>query len=540
MPSGTLGMASIGNVDVGGEVGRRCAVRLAVCQDGNGFIPELGTACQPPDALIQSGASCSGRGDPAHALASSEDGVAFAPPPQAAEPTYVPQASELSEQVEDVGGVAGLTTRPRSPEELVELTIVSMSGSELAVLRCLPWDLVSEVKRRLSRAVGAPASGQRLLVNGRAMLRDRDTLAQCGIAKPGATLHCVYVRPSGVARNLEAQRHSEDPAQAMGACLADIADTVMQSEYALSVSVRPCASNITRAITLRHRAELINWMVQAFDVLHFDDCILHSVVLTLDRYYTRRATPIEVTSIQRVLLSAVCTEMKISSECDFTHGHWQRVLTHLCQGRLSIPTILQAEFEVLSRLDFVVGVPTPVTFLRELGIHLRELASAVNCDRALQLALMLLELALFEPSVQYGCPHAVLAAGALGAALFTLDAPAEQHEALLEDLAVYSPELCKVEELLLDCEEDLLELWLASSLGTGQWADFYQQLERKFSGRSRHGVAFLSPRVGVDRIRTGRAPGARQLRSGAPKVREVCEYVKYPEQQLGSQAVLSF
>jgi hypothetical protein len=258
-------------------------------------------------------------------------------------------------------------------------------------------------------------------------------------------------------------------------------------------------------------------MVQAFDVLRFDDAVLQGVVLTLDRYYARQAEAIEVTAIQRVLLSAVCTEMKLSCSDEFPPMHWQRVLDHLCHGRLSLAAILQTELEVLEQLDWVVGVPTPVTFLRELSIRLRggsfgettvpaTAPGAASADRCSSLALFLLELALFEPNLEYGFHHTVLAAGALSASLRTLDAEAELHEILLEDLATYCPDVTHLEEQVHAAEEALLEHWAGCASGFSQWGEFYVHLETKFSSQVRHKVARLSPRTALGCLRATRPP----------------------------------
>mmetsp|Transcript_116381 Transcript_116381/g.361587 ORF Transcript_116381/g.361587 Transcript_116381/m.361587 type:complete len:543 (-) Transcript_116381:24-1652(-) len=502
----------------GRKASGRCTVRRMLCGGGAGFTMELemkvpeeapresaeqltavSTTCGLHDPGVPASACSQELSDIGHAWEGNATDVVW----QGLWSWSVPLAMPAKATSEAAG-----SNCCSAEEEGLELRVASMSGTELAALRCLPGDLVSEVKRRLARVTGRPASEQRL-VHGSSVLIDRETLAQAGISKPGATLQCVCIRPSGVARSLEAQRRSEDPGSVLEAALADIVDSVMQAEHALSERVRPRAADVSRAITLQHRGELINWMVQAFDVLRFDDGILHSVVLTLDRYYARRVSPIDVNAIQKVLLSAVCTELKMASECEVPHGHWQRVLDHLCQGRLSVAAILQTEFEVLSKLGFVVGVPTPVTFLRELSLHARGVPEGMDAERLLQLALFLLELALFEPDIQYGYPHSILAIGALSAALHTLEAPSEQQEALLEDVAVYCPEVCQSQDLVLDCEEHLLLLWLACSSGTSSHAEFYLQLETKFGCRSRCSVTNLSPRPGLEQLRAVRAPSSR-------------------------------
>eukprot|EP00443_Scrippsiella_acuminata_P072150 CAMPEP_0115550472 /NCGR_PEP_ID=MMETSP0271-20121206/95239_1 /TAXON_ID=71861 /ORGANISM="Scrippsiella trochoidea, Strain CCMP3099" /LENGTH=225 /DNA_ID=CAMNT_0002984055 /DNA_START=22 /DNA_END=697 /DNA_ORIENTATION=- len=147
-----------------------------------------------------------------------------------------------------------------------------------------------------------------------------------------------------LARGVQEMRGSHQPDEAVEAALGGVVDTVLRAEHSLAERLRPRgAADLERAIEGRHRAELINWMVQAFEVLKFDDAILHSVVLTLDRYYAIRALPIEVGSIQKLLLSAVCTEMKLAGAEEFPPGHWQRVLSHLCHGRVALKAILETE-----------------------------------------------------------------------------------------------------------------------------------------------------------------------------------------------------
>jgi len=387
------------------------------------------------------------------------------------------------------------------------LSIVNMNGDELAVLLCRPEDAVSRVKRRLSHTTCTPGQEQHL-VYGNRVLKDCETLRASGITQAHATLQCINVRPSGVARNLAAQRCSRDPDTALSASLADVVDSVMQTEHALSESVRPSAADVATAITPHFRGELINWMVKAFDAMSFDDSMLHSIVLTFDRY-CGRSPPIEVTAIQTVLMAVVCTEMKLVDPHYLyagAGGGWREVIAHLCQRRLSRAAILKRECDVLQKLGFVVGVPTPVTFLREFALRVEEAGG--DGDLASQLALFLLELALFEPEIQYAHPHVILAAGALSAALRALDAPPTQREALVDDLSIYGADLRSMEDAVLDCEESLLNHWLMCSTGNTMWGHFYVHLENKFNRDSRHNVSQLSPSVSLERFLQTRLPEA--------------------------------
>lgn len=233
---------------------------------------------------------------------------------------------------------------------------------------------------------------------------------------------------------------------------------------------------LTRAMPHVRRAELVSWMVQAFDAFQFDDAILHGAVATLDRYYARQQTPIENNALQRVVLGAVCTELKLAED---RPGYWQRVVGHLCQNRVSLSTVLQTETQILSKLGFVVGVPTPITFLRGLSLRLRD--GDADLHSAIKLAGFLLDLALFDPVLQYGQSHVVLAAAALSAGLRAVGAPCERRDELMEDVLAYDPSLISAEKQVLECEGNVLQCWLDCSGGTSEWADFgYRYLRTKY------------------------------------------------------------
>jgi len=364
----------------------------------------------------------------------------------------------------------------------MHLTVQGLSGSKIASLWCSPDDTIYEVKQRLGRFSG-PLVGQQQLVRGCNVLQDSQTLASYGIVSQEVHLQYICVKPSGIAEHLEAQRESTNPGQALLASLADVVDSVMQVEHSQSKRHRPSASDVLMAMSARRRAQLITWMAQAFEALQFDDMILHSTVLTLDRYYAGRSTPIEDSLLQTVLLAAVCTELKMASSEDFPPGHWQRVVAHLCQGRVSLAAILRTEREVLCRLGFVVGVPTSLTFLRGLALRLRDATAQAEVAQWLTTAVSLLELSLLDTEIQYGHSHAALAAGALSAALRVCGAPSQRREELLEDLMAYCPGLCRAEDEVAICEEALLKLWIKCADGSSCWSEFYPRLQAKFPHR---------------------------------------------------------
>jgi hypothetical protein len=401
--------------------------------------------------------------------------------------------------------------------DMVELQIIQgLSGETLATLHCPMSTRIHEVKQRLSCQSDAPGGRQQLTLGFEA-LDDGKTLEACGIIGPTATLQFVRVAPSGLARHLEAKRDAASPDEALDACMTDIVDSVMQAEYEQAERHMPCVKDILRVMSTRRRGELVSWMVQAFEALSFTDEILHSTVHLLDRYYAKLSAPLPDSALHKTLLGAVCTQMKLESNTDFPSGHWQRVVAHLSQGRLSVPTILTAERGMLATLNFAVGIPTPLTFLQGLGVRIRQEAAHIESSRWISTALFILELALFEPKVQYAYSHAVLAAAALNAALRTCGAPPEKHDQVLEDLSIYCPVPPHTNETIVACEEDLLTLWLQSSRGENGLGDFYIRLEAKFSHRAQHSFAHLSPEAALRRHREATSPrSSASTTSGEP------------------------
>jgi hypothetical protein len=325
-------------------------------------------------------------------------------------------------------------------------------------------------------------------------------------------------RPSGIARYLEARKHkARDVTEELEASMADSIDSILRAEHRISERWRPSTTQLAQSMPSRRRAELVSWMMQSFDILHLDDAFLHSVTLTLDRYYAKQPAPLDESLLQFVLLSAVCTELKTAGADDFPENDWKRLLSHLCQGRVPLVNILQTESEMLARLDYVVGLPTPVSFLRSLGLRLR--GEAVE-KRWLALATFLLELALLDPQLEYDYPHFHLAAGALSAAFRVLEAPPQKRQDLLEDVEAYLPPAGSTKgwlnprggtgDLVLDlleCEEDLLELWIRCTMGIAEVSEFFPFLKAKFSRNARHNVSLLSPNEALARIREERLPG---------------------------------
>mmetsp|Transcript_95102 Transcript_95102/g.273811 ORF Transcript_95102/g.273811 Transcript_95102/m.273811 type:complete len:454 (+) Transcript_95102:57-1418(+) len=409
---------------------------------------------------------------------------------------------------------------------VVLLQVFSMSGAKLCEFRAGLRASVECVKQRVFLSCDIPVAEQRLVFAG-AILRNDDTLEDCGLQRAGVlgkvSMLCVRCCQSQLARSLADLSGDANPELAVEATLGALTDTAMRAEHELSECSRPSTSDLLNAVAPQHRAELINWMMQAFDVLRFDPGLLHSVILTMDRYFIRRAKPVDVTEMQKLLLAIVCTEMKMAGAGEFPPGHWQRVLAHLCHYRIELPEILAAEYEVLSCMGFDVGIPTAFTFLRELAVRPR-------CDdgdlRAIifDLAMFFLDLCVFEPDVQYGYSHCILAGGAFAAALRVLDADvlrrdrcADLREQLFDNLMAYGVRADRtLEAAVFGCEAEILELWCARARGQGTcaWSPFYRAVVTKYERRvfARGGAVLSSATAAstLDRLFEARASGRRR------------------------------
>lgn len=144
---------------------------------------------------------------------------------------------------------------------------------------------------------------------------------------------------------------------------------------------------------------------------------------------------------------------------------------------------------MLRDLGFLVGIPTPLTFLRGLGLRLQgEGVVSARSDILMGVARMLMELMLYNVDLQYLYSPVVRAGAAFGAALLaggpdgpeaTFEDLDELHMQLVEDISSYCTEEC-AEELRL-CEVNLLLLWRDCERGTSPWANCFRNIAQRYS-----------------------------------------------------------
>lgn len=281
--------------------------------------------------------------------------------------------------------------------------------------------------------------------------------------------------------------------------MAGCIDTALRAQHVTSERWRPKPKKIVATLPRGLRAQLYIWMFQTFDVLGLDDALVHGIALTIDRFCASLDCALPQSSLECMLLAAACTEFKTDGFSDCADGAWKRILLHMSQGRVPLLEILRFECELLRRLGYVVGLPTPLSFLRSLGVRMRGEVQAPNW---LGLASCLLELALLDPDAQHGSSHAILAAAALSSSLRAQEAPRRQRDELLEDVAMIADSgSSDVRRQILHCEEELLELWIRTAMGLGEFHNYFPKLEAKFRRQSSTGVALPSPAAALTSLR---------------------------------------
>eukprot|EP00931_Biecheleriopsis_adriatica_P122066 TRINITY_DN9708_c0_g2_i2.p1 TRINITY_DN9708_c0_g2~~TRINITY_DN9708_c0_g2_i2.p1 ORF type:complete len:427 (+),score=98.69 TRINITY_DN9708_c0_g2_i2:39-1319(+) len=301
------------------------------------------------------------------------------------------------------------------------------------------------------------------------------------------------------------QRQGEAPGndtETLEAAMAPCIDSMLKAQHLASERSRPSSDKVVAALSSTNRAQIIAWIMKSFLALGLEDTLAHSVVLTIDRYCASQDCAVPSSLLQCLILSAACAEFKMHGFSDWPEFSWKRILEHMTQGQVPMLKVLRFELDLLTRLQFVVGLPTPLTFMRNLATRMRV---EEQVTQWLGLATFLLDLALLDLELQHAYAYAYLAAGALMAALRVFSAPAKQREAILEDVdacwPAEGPETS--EEIVATCELHLLQLWIRGQEGMLEH-DCYPMLERKFRYQSKIQVTVLTPQEALAALRDER------------------------------------
>ncbi|XP_065168717.1 LOW QUALITY PROTEIN: G2/mitotic-specific cyclin-B2-like [Atheta coriaria] len=148
-------------------------------------------------------------------------------------------------------------------------------------------------------------------------------------------------------------------------------------------------------LTEKHRAALINWIVEACDSFKFTKETLHMSVSLIDRYLARNHR-ITTQNLQLVGIAAMLIAHKYEETNFISMEDWE----YCCDHAYKNSEILSMEKDMLHRMDFYVGRPTSITFLRRY--HKVILASLRHHELGkylIELALMEYDLCAVKPSM---------------------------------------------------------------------------------------------------------------------------------------------
>jgi len=307
--------------------------------------------------------------------------------------------------------------------------------------------------------------------------------------------------PSPLSQFFARMRELNSPEARTDATLSDVVDSALRSLHQVSQRHKPSVQGLMEGFPPPNRQEMLVWLLQAFDVMHFSDSLLFDTALLLDRYYAQQPREDGAALMHRKLLAAVCTALKTGSPLEVQQQlpSLRQIVTHLAHNQVPFDEVLQAELCMLRKLRFQVGTPTSKEFLEafeaRLGTDRVGSATAALAD-------FLLQLSLVDAPLHYRYPHAILAASALGLALHSTRAPSSAYVALLEDFSLHYADEQRGEHQqgewqLVQCMAALHMLWLQSQPGPQQntcaYASYARSLYSKFGKPAFHAVSHIAP-----------------------------------------------
>lgn len=164
-----------------------------------------------------------------------------------------------------------------------------------------------------------------------------------------------------------------------------------------------------KILTPKVRQRLVNWCIDIHVKLGLNAETLYITIALIDRYFER----VQVKQQSLVQLAAIGATL-IASKYDEIYPPDIQDLLHLAQGEYSRREVMRIEIEILEELDFDLGKPIPLAFLRRFS-------KAAHCDVKMHsIAKFLMELSLTE----YECSHwrpSMLAAAALFATIYMVN-----------------------------------------------------------------------------------------------------------------------
>jgi len=242
----------------------------------------------------------------------------------------------------------------------------------------------------------------------------------------------------------------------------------------------PVAENLATRLQANQRESILEWLVQACEIMRLQDGVLFSTVLMLDRYCSVAEEPLPMERMQKVLMAVICTVLKTCTVSDEVPMPLQELLLHLCRRQVNFQEILAMEHKVLQTLQFSgLSAPTPLDFLDAFCTCLLAYGEPIESSAPRSIANFVVQLSLFNANMHYRYPHSILAAAGVSVALSSLQVPPVVHHTLLHDVMAICPEIPDTPACVAAAAAELHGLWLEFASTQGNKVPC---LLRKFAG----------------------------------------------------------
>jgi len=387
--------------------------------------------------------------------------------------------------------VAALVAAARSP-----LAVVTSGGSgaelasasALSILSPKPV-VVPPVAGSSPRAVASTGGSTGSRPPPQAGLAGMTAAAMAPVAAASALPSISYIATVFKDR---AKQCSGNPEEEIDAVLGDLVDDVLRSCHKESQRHLPLVSDLLVRLGRLERDRILEWLVQACDIMRFPEEVLFSAVLTLDRCCARAREPLPMDRMQKVLMAVVCTVIKTCAVADEIYNIMplRDLLVHLSRSQVPYEEILVMEHQVLETLHFQVSTPSPLDFLDALCVPIVATREPLESSPPRCLASFLLQLSMFNAALHYRYPHAILATSAIYVALCGLQSSPMLRQALLSDVATACPEVLDLHDAVYICAMELHNLWIEFAATQG---NEFPCLLQKFSERRLHAAVLFAP-----------------------------------------------
>jgi len=274
--------------------------------------------------------------------------------------------------------------------------------------------------------------------------------------------------------------------------LGDLVDNFLQASHIESQRHLPTTDVVVARLGSSQRESIIEWLIQAWNIMRLQDGLLYSTVLMLDRYCAATAEPLPMERMHKVLMAVICTVLKTCTVSDDISMPLRDLLLHLCRRQVCLEEILTMEHKVLQTLQYSgLSAPTPLDFLDAFCTPFLATGETTENSMLRCLANFLIQLLLFDSALYYRQPHAVLAAAATYVAFCGLQTmPSVTVDALFNDIAAVCLDLPDAATRVTVCAVEVHGVWLDFAASQGARVPC---LMHKFSGSRLRSAVILGP-----------------------------------------------